>query len=221
MLRMLACWGRVNQRMRKDIGDAAWRHWIKPLRVSRLKDGTLTLEVDSTLARERVSSQYADRLRVISSAEFVDVSTTIRHVEVRLADNRHLERTNQPHRLSDQRTLKQKGAPAITPTAGDDLLAGLDPRYTFANFVVGKPNELAFAVARRTAESEKVAFNPLFIYGGVGLGKTHLMHAIAWHIRQQLPSRKVLYLSAEKFMYRFVRAYGSVHNVVQRTVPIG
>ena len=82
-------------------------------------------------------------------------------------------------------------------------------RYTFANFVVGKPNELAFAVARRTAESEKVAFNPLFLYGGVGLGKTHLMHAIAWHIRQQLPSRKVLYLSAEKFMYRFVRAYGS------------
>jgi chromosomal replication initiator protein len=58
-------------------------------------------------------------------------------------------------------------------------MAGLDPRYTFANFVVGKPNELAFAVARRTAESEKVAFNPLFLYGGVGLGKTHLMHAIA------------------------------------------
>ncbi|WP_438996980.1 chromosomal replication initiator protein DnaA, partial [Candidatus Puniceispirillum sp.] len=87
-----------------------------------------------------------------------------------------------------------------------DPLAGLDPRYTFANFVVGKPNELAFAVARRTAESEKVAFNPLFLYGGVGLGKTHLMHAIAWHIREQTPSRKVMYLSAEKFMYRFVRA---------------
>ena len=67
--RVLACWGRVNQRMRKDIGDAAWRNWIKPLRISRLKEGTLTLEANSTLARERVSSQYADRLRVISSAE--------------------------------------------------------------------------------------------------------------------------------------------------------
>ena len=80
-----ACWGRVNQRMRKDIGDAAWRNWIKPLRVSRLEDGTLTLEADSTLARERVSSQYADRLRVISAAEFGDVVSTIRHIEVRLA----------------------------------------------------------------------------------------------------------------------------------------
>ena len=145
-------------------------------------------------------------MRVISSAEFGDVSPTIRHVEVRPVESRPPVRANQPHRLSEQRTTTQKGSSTIPPSVNDDLLAGLDPRYTFANFVVGKPNELAFAVARRTAESEKVAFNPLFLYGGVGLGKTHLMHAIAWHIRQQLPSRKVLYLSAEKFMYRFVRA---------------
>ena len=201
---MQACWGRVNQRMRKDIGDAAWRHWIKPLRVSRLEDGTLTLEAESTLARERVSSQYADRLRVISAAEFSDVSPSIRHIEVRLANGRG--RTGQPHRLSAQKQTTAAASPSPVPEARDDLMAGLDPRYTFANFVVGKPNELAFVVARRTAESEKVAFNPLFLYGGVGLGKTHLMHAIAWHIRQQSPSRKVLYLSAEKFMYRFVRA---------------
>ncbi len=201
---MEACWSRVNQRMRKDIGDAAWRHWIKPLRVSRLEDGTLTLEADSTLARERVRSQYADRLRVISSAEFIDMAPSIRHIEVRLAVSRHQMHVNQPHRLSDQRLPAQEEA--STSAKDNDLMLGLDPRYTFSNFVVGKPNELAFAVARRTAESEKVAFNPLFLYGGVGLGKTHLMHAIAWHIRQQSPSRKVLYLSAEKFMYRFVRA---------------
>ena len=96
-----ACWGRVNLRMRKDIGDAAWRHWIKPLRISRLKDGTLTLEAESTLARVRVSSQYADRLRVISAAEFNGVSPSIRYVEVRLASNR--ARSGQPHRLSEQK----------------------------------------------------------------------------------------------------------------------
>ena len=73
-------------------------------------------------------------------------------------------------------------------------------------FVVGKPNELAFAAARRVAESDVVPFNPLFLYGGVGLGKTHLMHAIAWHIRHRHPERSVLYLTAEKFMYQFVRA---------------
>ena len=123
--RVLACWGRVNQRMRKDIGDAAWRHWIKPLRVSRLEDGTLTLEANSTLARERVSSQYADRLRVISSAEFGDVSPTIRHVEVRLAESRQMARVNQPHRLVSK-GLTKNGSPSISSNASDDLLAGLD-----------------------------------------------------------------------------------------------
>ena len=181
-------WARVTSRMRQDIGEAAWRNWIKPLRVSRLEDGTLTLEANSTLARERVTSQYADRLRVISAAEFGGV----KKVEVRVAAQ------------SAPRMSQQKPAPA--KPGAEALGAGLDPRYTFANFVVGKPNELAFAVARRTAESATVAFNPLFLYGGVGLGKTHLMHAIAWHIREQDPSRNVVYLSAEKFMYRFVQA---------------
>src|SRR5260370_1407722 len=69
-----------------------------------------------------------------------------------------------------------------------------------------KPNELAFAAARRVADSTSVPFNPLFLYGGVGLGKTHLMHAIAWEIRTRDPQRRVIYLSAEKFMYQFIRA---------------
>ena len=86
------------------------------------------------------------------------------------------------------------------------LIDGLDPRYTFENFVTGKPNELAYAAAVRVAESPTVPFNPLFLYGGVGLGKTHLMHAIAWDILKRNPSRRVIYLSAEKFMYQFIRA---------------
>lgn len=195
------CWGRVNQRMRRDIGDAAWRNWIKPLRVNRLEDGTLTLETDSTLTRERVNSQYADRLRVISTAEFKTVSPGVKNIEVRVVKSQ-LNFAERPHRMSDNNPLDT----ARCNEKPYDLSAGLDPKYTFANFVVGKPNELAFAVARRTAESEKVAFNPLFLYGGVGLGKTHLMHAIASHIRHQNPVRKVMYLSAEKFMNRFVQA---------------
>ena len=81
----------------------------------------------------------------------------------------------------------------------------LDSRNSFENFVVGKPNELAFAAARRVAEFNG-DFNPLFLYGGVGLGKTHLMHAIAWEIRKNFPERKVIYMSAEKFMNHFINA---------------
>jgi len=82
----------------------------------------------------------------------------------------------------------------------------IDDRFKFSNFVVGRSNELGHAAARRVAASKAVPFNPLFIYGGVGLGKTHLMHAIAWHITEREPQRRVLYMSAEKFMYQFIRA---------------
>jgi chromosomal replication initiator protein DnaA len=94
--------------------------------------------------------------------------------------------------------------------ARGDWSAPLDPRFTFDTFVVGKPNEFAHACARRVAEKPAMpGFNPLFLYGGVGLGKTHLMHAIAWAIREQHPTRQVAYMSAEKFMYRFIAALRS------------
>jgi len=102
----------------------------------------------------------------------------------------------------------QPSTPAQINVQKDNELAGaqLDKRFTFDAFVVGKPNELAHAAARRVAEGGDVSFNPLFLYGGVGLGKTHLMHAIAWELSNRRPDINVLYLSAEQFMYRFVQA---------------
>tara|TARA_B100000073_G_scaffold22173_1_gene17433 strand:- start:1065 stop:2195 length:1131 start_codon:yes stop_codon:yes gene_type:complete len=82
----------------------------------------------------------------------------------------------------------------------------LDERFTFDKFITGPSNELAFASAKRIAQSEKFDFNPLFLYGGVGLGKTHLMHAIAWEISNKNPNAKVLYLSAERFMFQFIKS---------------
>jgi chromosomal replication initiator protein len=110
-----------------------------------------------------------------------------------------------------QRSNGEAPAPAAArsgATARVDDAAGsnLNPNFTFENFVVGKPNELAHAAARRVAEGRDVTFNPLFLYGGVGLGKTHLMHAIAWELQANFPDADILYLSAEQFMYRFVRA---------------
>ncbi|WP_439816120.1 chromosomal replication initiator protein DnaA [Zavarzinia sp. CC-PAN008] len=107
----------------------------------------------------------------------------------------------EPHLLHAAAEPREEGA-----CAERDLHAPLDNRFTFDNFVQGKSNELALAAARRVAEGQEVKFNPLYLYGGVGLGKTHLMHAIAWHIRTHHPSRRVIYITAEKFMYQFIRA---------------
>ena len=82
----------------------------------------------------------------------------------------------------------------------------LNPHLTFKNFVVGKTNELAYAASKHVEKITEISFNPLFLYGGIGLGKTHLMHSIAWSIRKHNYKRQVMYLSAEQFMYHFIRA---------------
>ncbi|NKC30491.1 chromosomal replication initiator protein DnaA [Falsiroseomonas selenitidurans] len=128
-----------------------------------------------------------------------------RPVEPRPAD-RGMERY--PDRAAERSPEKAAEKP-------NDWSAPLDPRFTFDSFVVGKPNEFAHACARRVAERPaSPGFNPLFLYGGVGLGKTHLMHACAWAIRELgvaagRPPMTVAYMSAEKFMYRFIAALRS------------
>ena len=186
---LTAFWEQVSDRMRKDIGETAWRSWIRPLHIQAIEAGELQLSTDNRLTRERVNASYIDRLRIHSNCLRADIN----RIDLVLADN---PQRDPPPRFTDNPPVAREARPTH----------GLDPRFTFANFVVGKPNELAFAAARRVAESEVPDYNPLFLYGGVGLGKTHLMHAIAWEMRARYPQRKIAYLSAEKFMYRFVNA---------------
>ncbi|MEJ6393050.1 chromosomal replication initiator protein DnaA [Gymnodinialimonas sp. 2305UL16-5] len=113
--------------------------------------------------------------------------------------------TPAPMRAPDPSPTMQPSS-AARASATEMPGAKLNSNFTFGNFVVGKPNELAHAAARRVAETLDATFNPLFLYGGVGLGKTHLMHAIAWDLMARFPDAKILYLSAEQFMHRFVRA---------------
>ena len=195
---LLTKWTRVQDRLRADLGDNIWRNWIKGLDVYGLEQGTVMLGSWSSFVTARVNSQYADRLRMYWQAEEPSVR------DVKVNHKQHIPvMLEKPVMETDTRAVS---TPLVKIESGDELGGILDPRMTFKNFIVGKPNELAYAAARRAAESDVPSFNPLFLHGGVGLGKTHLMHAIAWHIRRRDPSRKVVYLSAEKFMYRFIRA---------------
>src|SRR5262249_46207652 len=173
--------------------------------VERVAGGEGVISVPTRFLRNWVATHYADRLLALWRSENKAVNRISFIVEPSGTD-----RTTPP----DAASANPAGEAAGPTDLGDDrvqLSGALDPRFTFDNFIVGKPNELAHAAARRVAEAcagttHMVPFNPLFLYGGVGLGKTHLMHAIAWHVRTQAPARKVIYLSAEKFMYQFIRA---------------
>jgi chromosomal replication initiator protein len=197
-------WQRVLQRLKEEVGDAAYRSWLKSLRLERVATGEAVVAAPTRFLRNWVATHYADRLL----AAWRCVNPAVLRLSVVLDPGLEMQPAGRAPVLREP--AAEAGAGDISDDKGQ-ISAPLDPRFTFENFVVGKPNELAHAAARRVAEgcaapAHAVPFNPLFLYGGVGLGKTHLMHAIAWHVRLHAPGRKVIYLSAEKFMYQFVKA---------------
>ena len=220
-------WDRVKTRLKQEFGESAFKSWVTPITVAAFHKGEVELAVPTRFMRDWITTHYAERIRALWSGENPSVRKVTLKVEAARAAAEGRERLNAEvaAKESGGRQAAPQGMPrALAPasrtmssaraiptsassfSANADLSAPLDRRYVFENFVVGKPNEFAYAAAKRVAESDHVSFNPLFLYGGVGLGKTHLMHAIAHEIRNRTPDRKVVYLSAEKFMYSFVRA---------------
>jgi chromosomal replication initiator protein len=187
-------WPSIKLALRKTVGEAAFTNWINPLELTSVDASKATFATPTKFIGDWVDRNYGDSIKFEFAKHGLDVD--------RLVFSVSMENKIAPAKKSKKITETKN-----TKTGSRDLPgASLDPRYTFDNFVVGKPNELAHAAARRVAEGGDVSFNPLFLHGGVGLGKTHLMHAIAWEIKKRDPNAKVLYLSAEQFMYRFVQA---------------
>ena len=193
-------WKAVSGLLRAEIGEAAYQSWLKPMIVRGVNDGLVRISVPTRFMRDWIVAHYVDRLSELWSKENPD----IKGVEVYIQSDREPV-PSAPVRKAPVTAASAAGG-ATQSRLQPDISAPLDRRFTFENFVVGKPNEFAYAAAQRVAEASTAQFNPLFLYGGVGLGKTHLMHAIAWHIHERTPERAVIYLSAEKFMYRFIRA---------------
>jgi len=187
-------WGRIKEDLLGTVGHNNYRSWIEPLEFSTLKGGVATFLVPTNFMGNWVQRNFGDHILQLLNK----VGENVSRVEFSVA---RIARSPKPVKAAD---------PVVAKAAlrDPDELPGapLDARFTFDSFVVGKPNELAHAAARRVAEGGPVSFNPLFLYGGVGLGKTHLMHAIAWELQSRSPDLRVVYLSAEQFMYRFVQA---------------
>tara|TARA_B100000214_G_scaffold293121_1_gene222853 strand:+ start:163 stop:1566 length:1404 start_codon:yes stop_codon:yes gene_type:complete len=195
-------WARVRAKLRQEFGESVYRSWFKPLILKGVDGSKVELSAPTTFMQERIEAQYSDRIKTLWMLESGGSINTLGITVLSASSSENLGRDN-------NLGLKQESKlPVVSKNVKEEnlLVGALDSRFTFENFVVGKPNELAYAAAQRVAGSDDVNFNPLFLYGGVGLGKTHLMHAIAWEIRRRDPSRRVLYLSAEKFMYQFIRA---------------
>ena len=187
-------WGQIQEELQETIGKNNFTNWISPLKFSEVVDGVATFKVPTTFLGNYVSQNFGD----IILFKLNSVDKGITRISFKVSD------TVSPKKSEAKNELKV----AKSAVNRSEVIPGapLDPRFTFDSFIVGKPNELAHAAARRVADGTSVTFNPLFLYGGVGLGKTHLMHAIAWELSNKRPDLNVLYLSAEQFMYRFVQS---------------
>ncbi len=209
-------WDHVQQRLLGAVGQNNFKTWIEPLELQAMDSGIAVFTVPTNFMGNYVGQNFSDLIL----HEFNLAGEQVQRLAFKVAVKAPASALGDaPAPLFE---VMQDDAPVATaapvtsaassaPAAGKEPLetlqaAPLDPRFTFDSFVVGKPNELAHAAARRVAEGGPVTFNPLVLYGGVGLGKTHLMHAIAWELTQSNPDLNVLYLSAEQFMYRFVQA---------------
>ncbi len=185
-------WGQVQQELKDGMSGNSFKSWIAPLELKGLDGQVATFEVPTGFIGNYVNQNFGDQILYQLNKAGQDVQ--------RLKFAVPAGKRSAP--------VAEAAAPAksIKSSMSGDMGSSIDPRYTFDTFVVGKPNELAHAAARRVAEGGEVSFNPLFLYGGVGLGKTHLMHAIANELGRSRPDLNVLYLSAEQFMYRFITA---------------
>src|SRR5260221_1813537 len=212
-------WSRVKGRLRSSVGEDVYSSWFARMDLESVQDESVRLSVPTRFLKSWIQAHYAERVLTCWQAEMPEVhriDLTVRTAmrcaapakeALASADQRRAER-------SDGRPAPELRATAIAPvSASHDALGGspLDPRLTFGSFVIGRSNTLAHAATRQVRAGRRgdpVMFNPLYIHAGVGLGKTHLLQAVALKINS-LGERKALYLTAERFMYGFASALRS------------
>jgi chromosomal replication initiator protein len=207
-------WSRVKGRLRSSVGEDVYSSWFARMDLESVQQESVHLSVPTRFLKSWIQTHYSERVLTCWQAEMPEVhriDLTVRSAMRCAAPVKEAPAAAEHHRRDDGRPAPELRATATVPvSASHDALGGspLDPRLTFGSFVVGRSNTLAHAAARQVAEGRRgdaVMFNPLYIHAGVGLGKTHLLQAVTW-AGNSGTERKVLYLTAEKFMYGFVAA---------------
>ena len=196
MDRLNEIWDKALNILQKEVTAVSFDLWIKSLEPIELKDGVLLLSTTSETAKNRVLKLHSNQIK----EALLEVSGDI--VDFNVLDPDEKENHTKEERAREEMLLANTSVE----------LCKFNPRYTFETFVVGNSNKYVYAAARGVAENPYSKINPLFIYGGVGLGKTHLLHAIGNHLRKVSPELKVLYVTCEKFTNDYVESLKGGNN---------
>jgi chromosomal replication initiator protein len=180
-------WQKILVPLEKKVDPQNFDTWLKPTRFIQVKDSALFVEVPNEIFKEWILENVLDEI----NRALVEIEPDVARVEFQVQ--------TRPAPLETTKTLRFSRVPQQVALDFDSIDHQLNTKYTFDTFVVGSSNQFAHAAARAVAESPSKAYNPLFIYGGVGLGKTHLMHAIGHLIKRHNSKARLTYVSTEKF----------------------
>jgi chromosomal replication initiator protein len=201
-------WVRARARLKAAVGDDAFNSWFQRLELEEVLDDVAHLSVPTKFLCSWIESKYIERILVCLSEE--DPTITRLHLTVRI-NGQARPRLHPQHEPVEETVPQPRPTPIPQQAPRGDALNGsaLDPRLTFETFVAGKANEIAHGVAKQVAGAairKTVTFNPVYIHSTVGLGKSHLLNAIAWAVSRSDPGLNIVYLTADHFMYHFISA---------------
>ena len=201
-------WENTLNIIKGEMSEVSFNTWIKSCEPISISSNTIKISVPNVFTQDILEKRYKDL--VINSI----YSACSKQYNVEFLTESEIQEANS-NTPADSSEQSHKDSMSIT--VSDEMSSTLNPKYTFDSFVIGNSNRFAHAASLAVAESPAKAYNPLFIYGGVGLGKTHLMHAIGHYILQGNPNAKVVYVSSEKFTNELINSIKDDKNEEFRT----
>lgn len=193
MIHIQELWAKTLDSIQDKISKPSFETWLKTTEAIQLREDILVVSTPNDFARDWLESRYADLVR-----------DALKEITGSPLGVKFVSQSSEKNQADSEK--KADTAEAEEETEEEPPRTQLNPRYTFDTFVIGSGNRFAHAASLAVAEAPAKAYNPLFIYGGVGLGKTHLMHAIGHYVLDHTPSSRVVYISSEKFTNEFINS---------------
>ncbi|WP_394883140.1 chromosomal replication initiator protein DnaA [Clostridium baratii] len=201
-------WEKTLNIIKGELSEVSFNTWIKSCEPISMSSNTIRISVPNAFTQEILEKRYKDLVANSIRA----ICSKLYNIEFLIASEIQNTEEEKSEKQSNKK-IKENTKVIVS----DEMNTNLNPKYTFDSFVIGNSNRFAHAASLAVAESPAKAYNPLFIYGGVGLGKTHLMHAIGHYVLQNNPSAKVVYVSSEKFTNELINAIKDDKNEEFRT----
>ena len=193
-------WVQIKSLISENIKEIFWKAWIEPLRFEKYEKGILYLSTDSKIISNRAETQYYETIFVQASSFFKSL-TKIQFQTISSTQKENISLKNNTQKIKSHQQPTFSDLSFI-----DSVSMKTNSKFTFDNFVVGESNRMPFAASKRICNRNSSAYNPLYIHGEVGMGKTHLLNAMVIDLKANFPNLKIVMMSAERFMYQFIKS---------------